>query len=100
MDKIYEARIRAVLDELYLKTTVAVPWDDVYMWFGTQKIAKTPFRALLKEWEELCDLHSRVWPERTSPTSLYVIRGGYKGMVIRRDLFDDEVETEFDELIA
>ena len=102
MDKIYEARVRAILDDLYLKTTVSIPWADVYLWFGTQKIAKTPYRALLKEWEEVCDVHSRAWPQRTSSPSLYLISsaGSNSLMIIKRNLFDDEEEKSFDDLVA
>ena len=101
MDKIYEARLREVLDELYLTTVTTIPWTDIYMWFGTQKITKTPYRHFQKEWEELCDAPQRVWPERITPPKLYMVKNcGFRGLLIQRELFDDETLVDFDELAA
>jgi hypothetical protein len=101
MQKIYESQLRQVLDELYKKTVVAVPWNDIYMWFGTQKIAKTPYRHLQKEWEELCEIHQSAWPNRTKAPSLaWVKNAACEQLLIRRTLFKDEEAVDFETLVA
>ena len=101
MDKIYDGQLREILDQLYLTTAVAVPWASIYMWFGTQKIAKAPYRHIQKEWELVCESHTRVWPERTDPVSISMVENaGFNGLVIQRALFDDEKLVVFDKLTA
>lgn len=101
MNKIYDAQIRAVLDRLYKTTLATVPWADMYIWFGTQKISKTPYRHFQKEWEEVCEAHQSVWPDRTKTPALHMIKTtGVHALVIRRELFKDEEAVSFEDLIA
>lgn len=101
MDNIYDAQLREVLDDLYLTTSVAVPWANIYMWFQTQKITKAPYRHIQKEWDMVCESHTKVWPERTTKVAISMVKNaGFNGLVIRRALFDDEKMVDFGELTA
>lgn len=99
MDNIYDAHLRAMLDELYLKTTVTIPSETFNMWFGIRKISKTPYRYIQKEWDEVCNAHEKAWPSRTNVVKLRLVKNAqFNGLVIQRELFDDEVLVEFDQL--
>jgi len=89
----YEDSLDLLLDRLFLDGAASVRWDDVYVWFGAERLSKGAYREMLKRWEDLCVGHHgyKVAPEVSVLGSKYL-------MLLRRDLFVDEVLTPLRDL--
>ena len=99
MKTIYESNLLTHLKQLYLVSATAIPWADLYMWFGTQKISKNVYRHIFKAWNEVCEDHQDVWPARTKAPKLKVLESGFNGLVIQREAFSDEGQTDFNDFL-
>jgi hypothetical protein len=54
MERHRELLLRQAMDLVWLTGSVAVRWDEFYLWTGVQRIAKKPWRVVHQVWEELC----------------------------------------------
>ena len=43
------------LDELYVKRTTFISWDEIRHWYNIQRIAKAPWRDIDARWRELLE---------------------------------------------
>lgn len=95
MKTIYLSDLRKHLDRVYFSTSTVISWNELYMWFGTQKIAKNTYRYIQKAWEDLCEDHADFYPSRAPSTSdipaLRVInRNGNTGLILQREPFHED----------
>ena len=95
MLKRHDAALDRALDRLYLEGSVAISWDDLYLWFNADRLGKNAYREILRRWEELCTItyaHAdapKLYILRTTNNFPYLLR-------ISRDAFNEkELLVEF-----
>ena len=105
MKPIYLNDLRKHLDRVYFSTSTTIPWNELYMWFGTQKIAKNTYRYIQKAWEDLCEDHADFYPDRDPTQSdmpaLRVINRGNRdtGLILQREPFHSDTTELLEDLI-
>lgn len=100
MKPIYLSDLRKHLDRVYFSTSTIISWDELYMWFGTQKIAKNTYRYIQKAWEDLCEEHIDFYPTRTDVPALQVInKDTLTGLILQRKHFHKDKIEPLKELI-
>ncbi len=55
MLKRHEDQLWARLDALYANGTTFIGWNELYHWYGIQRIAKAPWRDIKARWEQLLE---------------------------------------------
>lgn len=55
MNKRHEEQLWSRLDSLYVSGVVFMSWDELYHWYGTERLAKAPWRDIKARWESLLE---------------------------------------------
>lgn len=75
MQKRHEDQLGLRLDTLYITGITSITWQELYLWYGVDKIRKAPYRDIQDRWERLLeengientsDLQAVVLPDRIS----------------------------------
>ncbi len=73
MQKRHEDQLGLRLDTLYITGITSITWQELYLWYGVDKIRKAPYRDIQDRWERLLeengientsDLQGVVLPDR------------------------------------
>lgn len=52
-----ESKLEAKLEELYKNRQMILRWEDLYIWYGVQKIASRTYRDILGRWHAYLEDH-------------------------------------------
>jgi hypothetical protein len=84
----HEAKLEQKLEELYKDRQTVVRWDDLYLWYGVQKISSRTYRDLLERWNAYLEARGED-PGEWGPVEVWHkrLQGVYEG-VFRVNLDD------------
>lgn len=60
MEKLHQNLLTARLEDAYLNGCSHITWEELYYWYGVQKIAAGTYRDLQARWDELTDNSGRL----------------------------------------
>ena len=52
-DKRHRSALLGRAEKAWLHGTAHISWDELYLWFDVEKIAKTPYRGIREAFEEM-----------------------------------------------
>lgn len=55
MNKRHEEQLWSRLDSLYVNGVVFMSWDELYHWYGTERLSKGTWRDIKSRWESLLE---------------------------------------------
>jgi hypothetical protein len=55
MEKLHQNLLTERLEDAYLNGCSHITWNELYRWYGVQKIAAGTYRDLQTRWDELTD---------------------------------------------
>ncbi len=55
MQKRHEDLLGLRLDTLYITGITSITWQELYLWYGVDKIRKAPYRDIQDRWERLLE---------------------------------------------
>ncbi|THJ45677.1 hypothetical protein E9536_40765 [Burkholderia sp. LS-044] len=84
MERHRELLLQQAMDTVWLTGSVAIRWDEFYLWTGVQRIAKKPWRVVYQVWEELC---AEQGYDNALPLSVLSLD---HAVVFRREPFENE----------
>ena len=94
MERHHENQLYIALDHLYGEGVVTIRWDQLYLWFNTDRLSKNAYREIIRRWEELCT----VTYEHDSAPELSVIHwDGKPTLTLLREPFDGEQRVSLSE---
>lgn len=89
----HEAALNQRFDELWLMFQTVVTWDELYLWYGVQKVAAGTYRDLLERWESY--VAERGEDSDDFPLTVYFKRQqSILAAVIRRDFHEEDQHAE------
>lgn len=53
MDKRHDDLLTARLEEIVTKGCTYIAWNELYLWYGVQKLAARTYRDLAERWDEI-----------------------------------------------
>lgn len=86
MNPHHETLLYCRLDEIHLWGQTALYWQELYLWYGVQKIAARTYRDINRRWTEYTNEHE------LEKTEITVISVSDVGAVFRRELYSHEKE--------
>ena len=51
----HEALLNTALDQLFLRGSVSILWEELYYWYGAERLGRRSFRDIIERWEALCE---------------------------------------------
>lgn len=55
MERLHQNNLTARLEDAFLNGCSHITWNELYHWYGVQKIAAGTYRDLQTQWDELTD---------------------------------------------
>lgn len=53
MDKRHDELLTSRLEEIVTKGCTSIAWNELYLWYGVQKLAARTYRDLAERWDEI-----------------------------------------------
>jgi hypothetical protein len=57
MNKRHDELLTSRLEEIVTKGCTYIAWNELYLWYGVQKLAARTYRDLAERWDEIATSH-------------------------------------------
>jgi hypothetical protein len=89
LTKTDELKLEAKLEELYKNRQIILRWEDLYIWYGVQKISSRTYRDILERWRAYLEDHDEE-PAHWEVTVSHKKSQGVYEAIFRVDLDEGE----------